>query len=106
LEKGPACPVGRGKGKLDMLDGSVKGNVWGTYIHGIFDNDGLRSALLNSLRKKKGLPARKMIVNYQAKREEAINKWADTIKNSIDICFILRHVGMEYCMKSLSEGLK
>ena len=106
LEKGPACPVGRGKGELDMLDGSVKGNVWGTYIHGIFDNDGLRSALLNSLRKKKGLPAREMIVNYQAKREEAINKWADTIKNSIDICFILRHVGMEYCMKSLSEGLK
>jgi adenosylcobyric acid synthase len=106
LEKGPACPVGRGKGEFDMLDGSVKGNVWGTYLHGIFDNDGLRTALLNSLRKTKGLPAREMIINYQAQREEAINKWADTIKNSIDICFILRHVGMEYCMKRLPESLK
>ncbi len=80
-------------------DGSAKGNVWGTYIHGIFDNDELRTSVINSLRQKKGLPSRDVEVNYQAKREEAINRWADTLKNSVDICFILRQVGMEYCMK-------
>ena len=89
-----------------ILDGSVKGNVWGTYIHGIFDNDDLRAALLDSLREKKGLPARSVTFSYQAQREEAINKWADTLKNSVDICFILRQAGMEYCMKKTQEDLK
>jgi adenosylcobyric acid synthase len=95
----------RSKGESDMPDGSVKGNVWGTYLHGLFDNDGFRTDLINSLRKKRGLRQRER-VGYQAIREEAINNWADTIKNSIDICFILRQVGMEYCMKRLPEGLK
>ncbi|HDH05844.1 MAG TPA: cobyric acid synthase [Nitrospirae bacterium] len=89
-----------------ISDGSVKGNVWGTYIHGIFDNDDLRAALLDSLREKKGLPARSVTFSYQAQREEAINKWADTLKNSVDICFILRQAGMEYCMKKTQEDLK
>ncbi|MBI4682814.1 MAG: cobyric acid synthase [Nitrospirae bacterium] len=84
---------------LLIPDGSAKGSVWGTYIHGIFDNDEFRTSVINSLREKKGLLSRDVEVDYQAKREEAINRWADTLKNSVDICFILRQVGMEYCMK-------
>ena len=80
-------------------DGSEQGNVWGTYIHGIFDNDEFRTEVINSLRQRKGLPLRDVEVSYQAIREEAINRWADTLKNSVDICFILKHVGMEYCLK-------
>jgi adenosylcobyric acid synthase len=43
--------------KVDMLDGAVSqdGRIMGTYIHGIFENDGFRSAILNRLRRKKGL---------------------------------------------------
>jgi adenosylcobyric acid synthase len=96
----------RGTSRRDLTDGSAKGNVWGTYIHGIFDNDALRTALLNSLRQKKRLPVRETGFHYQAKREEAINNWADTLKSSVDICFILRQVGMEYCMKKMPEDLK
>lgn len=84
---------------LPISDGSLKGNVWGTYIHGIFDDDELRTSVINSLREKKGLSSRDVEVNYQAKKEEAINRWADTLKNSVDICFILRQAGMEHCMK-------
>ncbi|MEW6602497.1 MAG: cobyric acid synthase, partial [Nitrospirota bacterium] len=47
-------------------DGSSKGNVWGTYIHGIFDNDEFRTSLINSLREKKGLPLREAAVDYRA----------------------------------------
>lgn len=89
-----------------IFDGSAKENVWGTYIHGIFDNDDLRRTVLNSARSKKGLPPREEVFDYQAAREEAINKWADTLKNSVDICFMLRQVGMEYCMEKVAEKLK
>ena len=39
-------------------DGAVSpdGRVFGTYLHGIFDNDGFRTAFLNRIRKGKGLP--------------------------------------------------
>ena len=87
-------------------DGSVKENVWGTYIHGIFDNDGLRTSVINSLRMKKGLPPREETTIYHSKKEEAIERWADILGKSVDICFILREVGMEYCMKNLQEDIK
>jgi adenosylcobyric acid synthase len=86
-----------------VLDGSAKRNVWGTYVHGIFDNDGLRTDLLNSLRKEKGLPVQGA-VSYKVIREEAINRWTHTLSKSLDICFILRQVGMESCMKKPSGG--
>ncbi len=42
-----------------LLDGSSKGDVWGSYIHGLFDNDDFRGTLLNVLRQKKGLFSRR-----------------------------------------------
>jgi len=87
-------------------DGSVKDNVWGTYIHGIFDNNGLRTALINSLRMKKGLQPRESTVNYAAEKERAIDRWADILKSKVDICFILRQIGMDACMKYFTKGLK
>jgi len=37
--------------KVDVPDGSSSedGRIWGTYLHGIFENDGLRSAWIRSL---------------------------------------------------------
>ncbi len=81
----------------DILDGSSTGNVWGTYIHGIFDNDDFRNAVLNSIRQGKGLQYREAPVDYHSYKEDAINKWAGVLKNSVDICFILRLLGMEHC---------
>ncbi|QSV47204.1 cobyric acid synthase [Geobacter benzoatilyticus] len=45
---------------VEVLDGAVScdGRVFGTYIHGIFDNAGFRSAFLNKLRRAKGLEER------------------------------------------------
>ncbi len=88
-----------------VMDGSLKGNVWGTYIHGLFDNDSFRTALLNSLRCRKGLLTVKETINYPALRETAINKWADILRNSVDICFILRLLDMEYCKEHLIRGI-
>ncbi len=34
---------------------SDSGNVWGSYLHGIFDSDIFRRFLLNKVREKKGL---------------------------------------------------
>ncbi|GAM09621.1 cobyric acid synthase [Geobacter sp. OR-1] len=43
--------------KADSLDGAVSpdGRIMGTYIHGIFENAGFRAAMLNRIRRQKGL---------------------------------------------------
>ena len=96
----------RGKSRHALTDGSVKNHVWGTYIHGLFDNDDFRLLVLNSLREKKGRPSKEETVNYLAKKEEAIDNWAGTLKNNVDICFILRQVGMEACLQNMVKDIK
>lgn len=43
--------------ETEILDGAVskEGRVFGTYLHGVFDNDRFRTAFLNRLRTTKGL---------------------------------------------------
>jgi len=86
-------------GPSDVKDGSLRGNVWGTYIHGIFDNDHLRRAILNSIRLRKGLEPLDVVCRYDKLRDEAINKWADILRREVDICFILRLIGLDSYQK-------
>lgn len=71
-----------------VLDGSVKENVWGTYIHGIFDNNEFRRNLINSLRVNKGLKPAEDIMDYAKLRDDALNKWAKILKGGIDMKFL------------------
>jgi adenosylcobyric acid synthase len=48
---------GRSGRSADLCDGAVSqdGRVLGTYLHGIFDNHGFRTAFLNKIRRDKGI---------------------------------------------------
>lgn len=48
--------IKRGEKKLEVAEGACDGErrVWGTYIHGIMDNDAFRGRLLNHLRRERG----------------------------------------------------
>ncbi len=69
-------------------DGSQKGTVWGTYIHGIFDNDRFRRELINDLRKKRGLALAEDVTDFAKARDAALDKWAAVMRESIDMNFI------------------
>jgi adenosylcobyric acid synthase len=75
--------------KCAVNDGafSKNGQVWGTYIHGIFDNDGFRRKFINRIHiKKRGFLSKDMKgFDYHALKEENYNKLADTVRNSIDM---------------------
>ena len=72
----------------DVPDGSAKGTVWGTYLHGIFDNDEFRSRVLNPIRRGKGLRVPEEPVRFRALRDRAIDAWADHLRANLDIEFI------------------
>ncbi len=73
-----------------VLDGSRKGNCWGTYLHGIFDNNEFRRGLLNGIRERKGLPAMAGTVDYFGMKEKAIDNLAELVRKHLDIDFIMR----------------
>ncbi len=77
-----------------ILDGAINkgGNVIGTYIHGIFDNPHFRNALLNRIRKAKGIKA-SYSGRPDAPREE-IARLAMTLRENLDIGAIYKILGL------------
>lgn len=72
----------------EVLDGSAKGSVWGTYLHGIFDNDRFRRDLINSLRMKRGLGSGHDVIEYEKARDAALERWVAVLERHIDIQYI------------------
>lgn len=71
--------------KRKYFDGAITedGRCWGTYFHGIFDNDTLRRNFLNKIRRKKGLPVIKKESKYNPDME--FNKLARLVRSNINM---------------------
>ncbi|NJK76817.1 MAG: cobyric acid synthase CobQ [Oscillatoriales cyanobacterium RU_3_3] len=73
---------------LGMVNNSQ--SIWGTYLHGIFDNGAWRRAWLNHLRQQRGLRALPTgIPNYREHREFLLDSLADTVEKHLDMKQIL-----------------
>lgn len=71
---------------ISYSDGLQAGNAYGTYLHGIFDNDGLRTALLTWLwQRKDRIRPVEASLSQAALRESAFNELADLVRQSVDI---------------------
>lgn len=77
---------------IALMDGSINKNCWGTYLHGIFENDQFRREIINNARKNKNLPPLDLTVKYSEIKDRAINNLAHVVKENIDIDFIKRLV--------------
>ncbi len=73
------------EGKADYEDGTLNasGTVFGTYIHGIFHNTSFRRGLLNTLRRRRGLPERGSGAGMAQDKE--YDKLADLVRKSLDM---------------------
>ena len=60
--------------------------VWGTYLHGIFDNGPWRRSWLNRLRQQRGLRALPTgIANYREQREQMLDQLAESIEPHLNL---------------------
>ena len=70
------------------LDGAVNaaGNVFGTYVHGIFDTGGILRGILNNILKDKGYEEdTSESISYQDYKEGEYDRLADIVRNSLDM---------------------
>jgi adenosylcobyric acid synthase len=86
--------LGRGTAGMDIdcddnTDGAISddGRVWGTYIHGVFDQPGFRRHWLNQLRQRKGLEPFPLAVSENTNRKlaDAIDRWADHLERHLNL---------------------
>ncbi|RCX20360.1 adenosylcobyric acid synthase (glutamine-hydrolysing) [Fontibacillus phaseoli] len=61
------------------------GRVFGTYLHGLFQNDAWRRAWLNSVRHDKGLPPLAGELSAASRKEAAFDRLADHVSHHLDI---------------------
>lgn len=78
-------------------EGWSRGNVYGSYVHGIFDGVGVAETVVNALRKEKGLPASgNGRMDYQVYKESQYDRLAAGLRESLD---------MERIYQILEEGI-
>jgi len=69
--------------------GNQEGNIWGTYLHGVFDADPFRRWFIDRLREKKGLaPLKKIQAAYDL--EPAFARLAAAVRSQLDLDAIYR----------------
>lgn len=79
----------------ENLKGTVKDNVAGTYIHGIFDNSEFTNHFLNEVRKFKGLDRIDENFSYSDYKNREYDKLAEVLRENIDIKKIYEIMGCE-----------
>lgn len=69
---------------LGLVD--IGQSVWGTYLHGIFDNGPWRRAWLNRLRQQRGLKSLPTgVSNYREQRETMLDTLADLVEPHLNL---------------------
>lgn len=76
---------------LGVVDSTL--SIWGTYLHGIFDNGAWRRAWLNRLRQQRGLKSLPTgIPNYRDQREAMLDAVAESVGKHLDLTPILQQL--------------
>ncbi|WP_306537434.1 cobyric acid synthase [Megasphaera sp.] len=83
----PFIVTSRSKAPCQVTVGAARtdGLAWGTYIHGIFDNDDFRRRFLNVLRRQKGWEDLPVSLHYREEKEAKYDRLAAVVRESLDM---------------------
>ena len=80
----------------DVPEGCAEGNVFGTYLHGLFDTGALTEALAAFLCRRKGLdPADAGVLSMEQYWQQQLDLLADGVRRTLDLDAIYAAMGME-----------
>lgn len=84
----------RGESSVSVEDGAVSadGRIFGTYLHGLFDNSRFREIYLNSIRLEKGMPLRRGV--QKQPEHDPFDQLADLFEKNLDMSRILAICGL------------
>ena len=86
--------MGRSQQKLAPLVN--RDNVYGSYIHGIFDGEGIAQAVIRDLAAKKGIdPGTLTVFDPERYKQEQYDKLADAVRGGLDMDFVYKVLNRE-----------
>ncbi len=89
----PVCRIEQRLGQAVALEdgwASLDGRIWGTYIHGLFDEDDFRRAWLAELRRQRRLPnPGGETYSFTQEQEAQFDQLAAVVRASLDMDYLL-----------------
>jgi len=91
----PFAMIFRERESSAIPDGAmaVSGRVWGTYLHGIFDDDAFRHSFLHAVRQACELAPPTVFSCVTAQRDARLNRWAAHLRVSLKLDLIREWIG-------------
>jgi len=80
--------------------------IFGTYLHGIFDDDTFRHTFLSAARSFHQLAPLSHFENWRQTREDSFNRLADSVRESLDLPRIFDWVGLPYKSQGQIEPME
>jgi len=78
----------------ELFEGTMVKNVWGTYLHGLFESDSLRRWLINRHRIKKGLNPVEFTFSWKTLQSIYLERLAKMVETHLDIEKIWKIAGL------------
>lgn len=99
---GQVCSIGRDcfRRVTKDGDGGNLGNVYGSYVHGIFDGDGIAETIVKALMQKKGMSPEEIEavstgMDMTAYKEKQYDKLARGLRDALDMDYIYEIMGLQ-----------
>ena len=80
---------------VEKADGLARGNVWGSYVHGLFDQGGCAGALVNCLRQARGLGEQEAVLDWTDYKERQYDILANAVRAGLDMERVYRILNRE-----------
>lgn len=80
--------AGKAEGQLflEKADGACRGNIYGTYVHGVFDREGVAKGVITALGRQKGIDAAEITgVDFAAFKETQYDLLAEGLRKHLDM---------------------
>jgi adenosylcobyric acid synthase len=75
---------------------SADNRIFGTYLHGIFDDDVFRHTFIAAARTYYNLAPAVRFENWRQRREQSFDVLADGVRNSLDLAKMFDWIGLKY----------
>ena len=96
IKGNPMCSIQDQVTGQESFDGCFVGNIYGTYVHGIFDSENVITSIIQSIAKKKGISTEELRgIDLKSFKESQYDLLAKTLREHLDMKKIYEIMGIE-----------